>query len=407
MNVLSIASNNELCCGCNACISSCPENAIVLKKKASGQLRPIIDEEKCIDCSLCTKVCCILNNVPKRMPIKTMAASYKNTELSCKSSSGGIFAAIAENIISKGGIVYGTAFDKEYSAVVVGIESIDELSAIQGSKYVKSQMGNVYSAIEMNLKSGRKVLFSGVPCQVAALKQYLRKHYDNLITIDIVCHGTPSNKIFQDYIDFIQRKKKIKILDFVFRDKAVGQDTIGKVKYKQDHFGKVKYKQERLYAYKSSYYKLFLNCALFEENCYSCKFACPERVGDVSLGDFWGIEKTYPSFVDKVVKNGLCGISAVMINTECGAKEIENINENLLLHPVFYDEIRKYNPQLNHPSKKTVENNTILQLYSSYGYKAVDDYYHKKYRARIVINTIWNCIPRKIQKIILRLIKKG
>lgn len=401
MNISEIANNKNLCCGCNACAAICPEQAIQMVEDEVGQLYPLIDEDRCVNCSLCTKVCCEMSEVPQFIPRKTIAATYKNIDVSTKSSSGGIFAALAEEVIKSNGVVYGTSFNNDFKAEVIGIETMTDLHLLQGSKYVKSYMGNVFSEIRQQLDSGRRILFSGVPCQVAALKQYLRKDYNSLITVDIVCHGTPSNKMFLDYLKYIQIKENKQITEFYFRDKDFGQDTRGKVVYKQNHFGKVVYKQNSLKAFQSSYYKLFLNCVTFRDNCYSCKFASPERVGDISLCDYWGIDEIHPTFVETVSKERLCGVSAVMINTDNGAKLMGRIKDQILQIDTDYYSVRKFNPQLNHPSVCTTEHDKVMGLYAQLGYEAVDQYYHSHYWTKIITSTLGQILPGKTKKQLL------
>ena len=406
MNISNIASNRNLCCGCNACAEICPKKAIQMVADQCGHYYPVVDSNKCIDCSLCSKACCESNLIIKRFPIDIVAASNKNITTSARSSSGGIFAALADSTLSEAGIVYGTAYNKQFEAIVVGIESHTELYLLQGSKYVHSKMGAIYHDIEDNLKRGRKVLFSGVPCQVAAVKTFLLKDYDNLFTVDIVCHGVPSCQMFLDYLSLLQEKKKAEIVEFHFRDKKYGQDTKGKVLYKQNRLGKVLFKQNRLASFQSSYYKLFLNCSTLRDCCYYCKFACPERVGDISLCDYWGIEEVHPEFVTKVHSSGLCGISAIMVNSKKGLDELERIKDKLIQIPTNYDSVRKRNPQLNKPSKKTPEHDEVMQLYKDSGYKAVDNYYQKKYRLKIFSSTVGQILSNKTKKKILNIRRK-
>ena len=406
MNVEKIAKDRTLCCGCNACETVCPVNAIQMIPDKCGNQYPHIDSEKCIDCSLCSKVCCENNKVPQRMPQNVIAASYRNTELSKKSSSGGLFPAIAEYILQGNGIVYGTCFDNGFHPVVVGIDSINDLERLQGSKYVRSNMGDVYKDIQDQLKAGRKVLFTGVPCQVAAVKQFLQKDYENLVTVDIVCHGTPSSKMFHDYLNYIEQKHKIEIVDFQFRDKDVRQDTNGKVVYKQNHLGKVVYKQNHLKSYQSSYYKLFLSCLTFREGCYYCKFAAPERVGDISICDYWGADEEEPDFNRRIKEEGLTGISAVMINTETGSRVIAAIADQLLQKDTKYESVRKNNPQLNRPSILTKEHKYVMKLFADSGYEAVDKYYHSHYRTKIMISTVGQILPDNTKKNLVKLKRK-
>lgn len=406
MNVSNISNNKNLCCGCNACEFVCPVSAIRMTQDEIGQLYPLVDEDKCVDCSLCLKVCCENNSVPQRTPIKVYAASYKKTQVSKRSSSGGIFPAIAEDTFKAGGIVYGTHLDHAFKASVIGVDTPGDLAKLQGSKYVRSNMGDIYGELEEQLKNGRMVLFSGVPCQVAAVKQYLRKDYSNLLTVDIVCHGTPSQKMFLDYLKFVQKKRNIQIDKFIFRDKDVVQDVTGKVVYKQDYLGKVVYKQDHLRAYQSSYYKLFLNCSTFRESCYYCKFAAPERVGDITLCDYWGVDEEDPDFIQEVRQNNLVGISGVMVNTEAGMNCIARIEEQLLKKSTTYEKVRKNNPQLNHPSHITTEHSEVMELYCKYGYKAVDDYYYKKYRTKIMASTVGQLLPSGVKKKMVKMKRK-
>lgn len=401
MNISEIAKNKDLCCGCNACAVICPKQAIQMVEDEVGQLYPQVDEGKCVGCSQCTKVCCEMNEVPQLMPLRTVAATYKNKSVSAKSSSGGLFAALAEAVLNDNGIVYGTSFSDDFKAEVIGIDSMKDLHLLQGSKYVRSSMGNIFFEVKQQLNLGRKVLFSGVPCQVAALRQYLHKDYENLLMVDIVCHGTPSSKMFLDYLNYVQRKENKQITEFYFRDKDVGQDTRGKVVYKQNHFGKVVYKQNHLKAFQSSYYKLFLNCVTFRDNCYSCKFASPERVGDISLCDYWGIDEIHPAFIETVSEEGLCGVSAVMINTDIGLKMMEEIKDQILQIDTDYSSVRKFNPQLNHPSVRTAEHDMVMELYAKQGYEAVDQYYHNHYRLKIITSTIGQVLPDKTKKQLL------
>ena len=398
MNISEIANNKDLCCGCNACAVICPKQAIQMVENEVGQLYPLVDKNRCVNCSLCTKVCCEMNEVPKFIPCKTVAATYKNKDVSARSSSGGIFAALAEAGIKSNGIVYGTCFTDSFKAEVIGIESMTDLHLLQGSKYVRSSMENIFFEVKQKLDSGRRVLFSGVPCQVAALRQYLHKDYENLLMVDIVCHGTPSNKMFLDYLNYVQKKGSKQIIEFYFRDKEVGQDTRGKVVYRQNRFGKVVYKQNQLKAFQSSYYKLFLNCVTFRDNCYCCKLASPERVGDISLCDYWGINEVHPAFIETVSEEGLCGVSAVMINTDNGLRMMEEIKDQIIQIDTDYSFVRKFNPQLNHPSVRTAEHDLVMDLYAKHGYEAVDQYYHNHYRLKIITSTLAQVLSDKTKK---------
>lgn len=180
------------CCGCSACVQKCPKQCISLKEDNEGFLYPEVDKSMCINCGLCEKVCPVLHQGESRKPLKVYAAKNQDEEIRRQSSSGGIFTLLAEKTIQDGGVVFGARFDEHWEVKHDYTETIEGLAAFRGSKYVQSRMEDNYRKAEMFLKQGRKVLFSGTPCQVAGLKRFLRKYYGNLLTIDMVCHGVPS-----------------------------------------------------------------------------------------------------------------------------------------------------------------------------------------------------------------------
>ena len=274
------------------------------------------------------------------------------------------------------------------------------MDKIQGSKYVHSEMGQIYQDVKANLQKGRLVLFSGVPCQVAAIRLFTQDRYENLITVDIVCHGTPSNRLFCDYIDFLKTKKNSSIKEFLFRDKRFGQDHVGSVVFEHNHRKKKKRKTYKLLSFRSSYYKLFLNCATFRQSCYSCKFAQPNRVGDITLCDYWGIGEHHPQFVDEVRKASLSGISAVMINSKKG--------RGLMIFqiPTDYSYVRKHNPQLNEASSMPAYYDELMREYAKAGYIAIDMFYRKRFRIARMKSTVGRMIPGKVRKKLVDISKR-
>jgi coenzyme F420-reducing hydrogenase beta subunit len=188
------------CCGCNACVQSCPKDCITMQEDNEGFLYPAIDLETCIDCSLCEKVCPEIHQKEVRKPLQVYAAKNRNEEVRLQSSSGGIFTLLAEKIIEEHGVVFGARFDENWAVIHDYTETIEGLASFRGSKYVQSRIGETFSQAKQFLKSGRKVLFSGSPCQIAGLKLFLKKDYENLLTIDFVCHGVPSPKVWRKYI---------------------------------------------------------------------------------------------------------------------------------------------------------------------------------------------------------------
>ncbi len=403
---IQLFKNKNQCCGCNACEMVCGKKAITMIEDEYGFRFPQIDTDKCVGCGSCLKVCCINNEAELRKPETVYAASYKNKDISAKSASGGIFAALAKQVLAKGGIVFGSAYTEQFDVEVVPIEKIEDLPKLQGSKYVQSSMNSSFLKIKSELQTGRTVLFCGVPCQVEALKRYLGRSYENLLLVDIVCHGVPSNRMLKDYLSFLADKKKMEIQSIQFRTKTKGQNVYGEIAYRQvSHTGEIAYRQEPLISYKSSYYKLFLNCQTFRDSCYHCKFAGTQRPGDISLCDYWGVEDEHPDFVKAVEKEGLAGISAVMLNTNVGKDFFERVKQEFALKESTVEQVAKHNPQLQAPSVETAERKQVLDCYRQCGYQGVDDFYFKKYRMKILTSDIGQVLPNSWKKKILQVIR--
>lgn len=403
---IQLFKNKYQCCGCNACEMVCGKKAITMIEDEYGFRFPQIDTEKCVGCGSCQKVCCINNDVELCKPGTVYAASYKNKDISAKSASGGIFAALAKQVLTEGGIVFGSAYTKQFDVEVISIEKIEDLPRLQGSKYVQSSMNSSFLKIKSELQTGRTVLFCGVPCQVEALKRFLGRSYKNLLVVDIVCHGVPSNRMLKDYLAFLADKKQMEIQSIQFRTKTKGQNVYGEIAYRQfSHTGEIAYRQEPLISYKSSYYKLFLNCQTFRDSCYHCKFAGTKRPGDISLCDYWGIEDEHPDFVKEVEKEGLAGISAIMLNTNAGIAFFERLKREFLLRESTVEQVAKHNPQLQAPSVETAERKQVMDCYRQRGYQGVDDFYFKKYRMKILTSDIGQVLPNSWKKKILQVIR--
>lgn len=189
------------CCGCNACAQRCPKSCITMREDSEGFLYPEVDKEICIDCGICEKVCPVMYQGNKRKPLAVYAVKHKNNEIRLSSSSGGVFTALAESVIDEGGVVFGAKFDDNWCVVHSYSETKEGLAAFRGSKYLQSRIGDSFKKVECFLKANRKVLFSGTPCQIAGLKRFLRKEYDNLLTVDFVCHGVPSPGVWREYLN--------------------------------------------------------------------------------------------------------------------------------------------------------------------------------------------------------------
>ena len=392
MEEIKLFKDKKDCCACGACLNICPKQAISMQKDEYGFLYPQIDESKCIKCGLCLKTCAFQNSELKNIPIKTYAAQSDNTDLK-KSVSGGIFASIATNLLKEGGVVYGAAMEMENDKLTVrhiAVENDADLIKLLGSKYVQSNTGKIYQDIKRKLDDNRLVLFSGTPCQVDGLNSYLGKTYDNLITIDIICHGVPNNQMFQDYIALLEEKYKDKIIDFKFRDKTKGWGLTAKGYTAKGYTAKIP-------ANVSSYYYMFLKSYIYRDSCYSCKYACKNRCGDMTIGDYWGIERAHPEVL-KENEYGLDyknGISCLIVNTEQGIKVLEKYKSGLRLLDSAFEKVSNENGQLNHPSNLNTEKRlNLLSVYKKQGYIRIE----KGFKNIKNINLLKNMIKKILKR---------
>lgn len=293
----------EQCTGCAACAYVCPHNCITMQPDSKGFLCPSIDIVSCIKCGACEKVCPALSPVSKwSLPIKVYAARSRKTDERLNSSSSGIASVLAETYMQNGGIVYGAAFDANLNVKHIRVTDSEGVKKIQGSKYVQSDIQQIYPELKQDLKTGNSVLVFGTPCQIAALRKIF-ENQDKLLLCDLICHSAPSPKLFADHIRAIEADGK-KVLDYRFRDKAFGWSyNLNRILYQDG--------SEELHSYWNQCYKrLFLLNLTERESCYSCPYANCRRVGDITLGDYWGIDKVTDQFADDQ------GVNVVLVNSE-------------------------------------------------------------------------------------------
>ena len=359
-----------------------------MQEDNEGFLYPHVDKETCVNCHLCEKVCPTLNQSDPREPLKVYAAINKNEKIRMESSSGGIFTALAEKIIDEGGVVFGARFDNKRDVIHDYVETKEELDKFRGSKYVQSYIGNNYRKAEVFLKAGRKVLFTGTPCQIAGLKLFLRKSYDNLLAVDFVCHGVPSPGVWRRYLkEEIARQcdrkntvlprpiheKDVRVEDISFRDK-----TLGWKKYsfalglsttngsgEKFSFG------SRMPLNENIYLRGFLSNVFLRPSCYFCPEKCQRSGSDITLADFWGIDKsTFSEFTDDK------GISALIINTLVGAKFITELDNIISSQEVkigdFAKNNRCYFKSTRYPDNRanfmqSIQSKTVIESIERYG----------------------------------------
>ena len=355
MNILQLDKNN--CVSCRSCEQTCPKECISFSEDDQGFFYPSINTE-CINCGICVKHCPILTYKVQDNEVSIAKAMIlKNSSILQKSSSGGVFAGIAEYVIENGGVVFGAAFDNNFNLKQVSAQKMPEIINIQGSKYVSSDTGNSYLQVKEYLDSGKMVLYSGLPCQIAGLKCFLEKDYETLLCIDLVCHGVPSNKLFKNYLDKIANRSKKKIKSYQFRNKEVSDGWGLKNTYILFEDGSTT-KKNIAFDY---YYSSFLFCESYRESCYNCKFARLERIGDITIGDFWGFRRFYKN---KEV-NFRNGVSMCLINNKKGLKYYKNFESKFITLDANIEDISQENGNLIKPSTRPKIRNVFYEKVKS------------------------------------------
>lgn len=344
------------CCGCNACAQRCPQHCITLTEDDEGFLYPKVNTETCIECGLCEKICPVINQNHLKDPLEVYAAINPNENIRKESSSGGIFTLLAEKIIFESGVVFGACFDENWEVKHDYTETIEGLAAFRGSKYVQSRIEDNFLKAERFLKEGKKVLFSGTPCQIAGLKKFLRKEYDNLLAVDFICHGVPSPKIWRMYLDetcknliarsekksvsspLSNRKRNSYIEAISFRHKILGWKKFSfflKLNATRMHDEK---KLERLLCEPFTdniFMKAFLSNTILRPSCYQCPCKSGKSNSDITIADYWNVHQILPNFDDDK------GVSLVLTNTSKGKKIFSSCK--VTCKETRYEEAKKRN----------------------------------------------------------------
>lgn len=323
--MINISKKSE-CCGCGACVQICPKNCIDFVNDQEGFWYPRINQEKCIGCNLCENVCPNIKCEEKKDDILEAYVSYANDDkLRNKSSSGGIFSVLAMQILKRGGIIFGAAFDANMLVSHIGISSVSELEKLQGSKYLQSRTEMSYFEAERALKAGKWVLYSGTACQISGLKKYLRREYTNLVTVDVLCHGVPSPKVWERYLDDQQKLYNGRIKKVSLRQKSKGWKA-----FSTELIFDNEKKYEQVYT-KDPYMQLFLKNICLRPSCYDCNFKSLNRDSDITIGDCWGIEKYMPEMDDDR------GTSVVLVHSQQGKSLLQECKQSLVLRTAEVD----------------------------------------------------------------------
>lgn len=389
--------NITQCVSCRACEQKCPKNAIAMIENSEGFLFPRIDELKCIDCGLCYNSCPINYVFEKPKYNDTYAMILKDKEKLLNSTSGGVFCGFAEKILGLDGVVFGANISDKFDVAHKSIVSTKDLKLLQGSKYVNSDTNSSYKETEALLKKGVKVLYSGTPCQIAGLKSFLGKDYGNLYTVDLICHGTPSNKLFKLYISWLEKKYNGTVIDYKFRNKEIstgcGQNIIFYVKKRN------KIKKVVLSGLLDPFMYSFMNRHIQRESCYNCKFMDINRISDCTIGDFWEIKKYHPEIdISK-------GVSVCIVNTEKGLDLFEKSKD---LFEILKSDINYACKGNSHLYKIAAKPSERSKTYRSVEKNVFNekDFYHVSKIKYFLIKTASAVLPDCLKKLIKKILGK-
>ncbi len=380
--------NKSNCCGCGACESICPKQCLALHKDEFGFYYPKIEKDACIDCGACEKVCPIINMPSKNESENRMfACSSHDIDSKKRSSSGGVFYLLASYILSNNGVVFGVKLsnDCRYSLFTC-IKSRDSLLPVLGSKYVQTRTEKIYKKVKQELVGGYPVLFSGTPCHVAALINYLNNKYDNLYLVDLSCHGVPSEKAWNRYLDCREKKAEAKVISASFRSKESGWRDFS---VSTDFSNGVHHAEVFT---KDSYGKAFTHRLLFRPSCEHCKFKGLNRCSDITLADFWGIDEITNDFSDDK------GTSLVITHSNKGAELIDCIKQSVKLLPVSQEQGTRRNPYLYRSVIPHSSKNKFFELLDKEDFDLlVDKYATDEFVLKDFIFDLKRYIKRKIK----------
>lgn len=363
-------TDKKNCCGCSACVQRCPKQCIRLEEDTEGFLYPQVDEETCIKCGLCEKVCPILNQADKLSVLEVLAVKNSNDEERMNSSSGGVFLPLAREVINQGGVVFGAVYDESWEVHHVYAEKIEDVYPMMGSKYLQSKIGNSFKDAERFLKQGREVLFVGSPCQIAGLRTYLRnKQYSNLLAVDFLCHGVPSPGVWRRYLaetyggyDAKEQSRlqatagKNSVLlsslnatspigDIKFRDKR--ESGWKKFRFVVRQKSASKADQNTVLSsdihYDNPFMRGFLSDIYLRPSCYACKCKNGVNHSDMTIADFWGINQIAPEFDDDK------GVGLVLLNTKKGEEYFSRLPMDMM--PSNLEKAHYYNGGFNEHTK--------------------------------------------------------
>ena len=383
------------CCGCGSCSAACPRGAITMTEDARGFVFPRIDESACVGCGACVRAC----GLHARLGGETQGPWYAATGRGdvAASASGGVFATIARAVISEGGCAFGAAYEPFEGGLHVRhrmAEDEEGLAGLLNSKYVQSDAGGCFAEVRQQLKSGRQVFFCGTPCQVAGLKGFLGRDWPNLLTADLVCHGVPSERMFNGYIDQLQAKYSQPVVDLRFRCKRNGWGHSLLLLLLQDGT------EIAVPSSDSSYYGMFLKLKTLRDSCYVCPYACGFRAGDVTLGDFWGVQRNRPDLLKGGQLDLERGVSCLLVNNERGRTLVGRFGDGLTLKEATFDDIAKGNDQLRAPSMLPRDRGTYLDAFANDGWLGIERVWNSREKGAVHLlkHVVGLLLPDRLKK---------
>lgn len=377
----------DKCCGCHACISACPKEAIIMKEDKYGFKYPVVDKDKCINCGICKKVCPIINkNREDTNEPEALVCVNNNETERLNSSSGGIFILLAKEIIKRKGIVFGASFDKDFNVAHTYASTEKELEKFMGSKYVQSTIGETYKIAKEFLDNDKYVLFTGTPCQIEGLKSFLNKDYKKLYTQDVICHGVPSPLVWNKYKEFRKEKDGNNPKKVSFRNKDNGWKAFNMMFLYNDG----EYKQDLS---KDPYMQAFLKNTSLRDSCFNCSFKKKKRASDITLADYWGVNKKHPEYDDDK------GSSLVIIHSPKGKELFDSINKDLKYEKTNLDGALVYNTAM---TKSVIKDNNREKFFENLDSLEFDELV-KKYTYQL---PIYREAINKVKKIIKRILHK-
>lgn len=381
MKQIKLFEEHTACSGCGACLAVCPREAISMSTGALGALYPQIDEAKCIHCGKCMDVCAFQAPKVGHKPLKAYAAVGQCDEVVKNSASGGVFASVAGACLKENACVAGAVMTwSDGQADVKHILASDEesISQLQGSKYVQSRAWNSYQDVLQAVKRGSLVLFSGTPCQVAAIRK-LTGDAENLVTMDLICHGVPSLNLLNEAAAILEKRLGGKVEHLVFRDKTTEKQFCARVDTCRKQTRNRWYLRARLFPF----YQLFLEGNIYRDSCYCCPYANLERISDITVGDYWGIQQFHGEQIARGEMPDRKDWSCILVNTEKGQKFLEQYGNTLCLYESRPEWVAAQNGQLNQPSRFTPERQELMTCYCCGGYAAVESWYIRKNGGRL------------------------